>query len=264
MSLSVCPFRWLVRLVVQPTKTCQSYNRSPSCCHANAWTICQKSFSLSSFHFESGCIYINAGVFSLNAVLAVTCFCKAFLLLNSKQSKHINKPRINSDTSLICFFLFFTSHSPLLSFSSQLFSLFLGGGEDYRQNPAESHKSPEGELQFYGHMGALMSWLLCSCFFHYSFLSPRHCFFALWTQDVPLYIMQSDVVRRNHKACLIPTHAHTHTHTICSAELWQGAAKNTPAGLFVTYPCLAVITNYNEGFWDVSWLLSPNPALSTD
>ena len=36
--------------------------------------------------------------------------------------------------------------------------LALGGGEDNRQNPAESDQSTEGELVFYGHLVTLMSW----------------------------------------------------------------------------------------------------------
>lgn len=56
-------------------------------------------------------------------------------------------------TSVI--FLISTSHSlPLFLFFSVfvfLSFLSLGGGEDYRQNPAESHKSTEGESVFWPH-----------------------------------------------------------------------------------------------------------------
>lgn len=43
-----------------------------------------------------------------------------------------------------------------MSCLSVLWNLSVGGGEDYRQNAAESHQSTEGELQFYAHVAALV------------------------------------------------------------------------------------------------------------
>lgn len=81
---------------------------------------------------------------------------------------------------------------PLLPLSFLVFFLWnlpLGGSEDYRQNPAESHQSTEGELQFCAHVAALAPWFPCDCLSHYSLLGSWCCLCALWTQDVPVYIM---------------------------------------------------------------------------
>lgn len=96
---------------------------------------------------------------------AGTCFDKAASQQTSEIMRivHFNtsfhcttkyKARITSDISFIIYL------------PPPLFSVSLGGSEDYRQNPAESHQSTEGESLFYGHMATLMSWLQCSWLFH--------------------------------------------------------------------------------------------------
>lgn len=78
-------------------------------------------------------------------------------LKHTQTQTHAHKAGINPDTSDMCFFPSFPLSST--GFSSRLLSV--GGGEDYRQNPAESHQSTEGELQFYGHVAPLAPWLPC-------------------------------------------------------------------------------------------------------
>lgn len=67
---------------------------------------------------------------------------------------------------------------PVIIYPSPL-SVSAGGGEDYRQNPAESHQSTEGESVFYGHMVTLMSWLELMAFLLVILEYLPLCFFAL-------------------------------------------------------------------------------------
>lgn len=75
--------------------------------------------------------------------------------------------------SVIPVVIFLMTPPPLLSVS-------LGGGEDYRQDPAESHQSTEGEWCFYGRMATLMSWFPALMASPLVILELRSlCFFAL-------------------------------------------------------------------------------------
>lgn len=118
-------------------------------------------------------LFTNDSVFSWNALPAVTCFDEASSLQNgdiipivrpAAAETRKRKARINPDTSDMCF-----SFPPILPtpvfFLLTYFSV--GGGEDYRQNPVESHQSTEGELQFCAHVAATAPWLPCTCISHY-------------------------------------------------------------------------------------------------
>lgn len=97
----------------------------------------------------------NDSTFCLSALPAGTCFDDTSSLLNSETipivrsataethtQTHACKAGIgNPDTSDMCFFPSFP-----LSSTGFFFPTSVGGGEDYRQNPAESHQSTEGEL----------------------------------------------------------------------------------------------------------------------
>lgn len=129
--------------------------------------------------------------------------------------------------------------------------LFLGGGEDYRQNPAESHQFTKGESVFLWPRGTIHVLVTAGMTFPLAvplislLLKLRMCCFAScrWSQEKPQGLFNP-----------VPL------LTFC----WYVAAKNSPACLFVTYPSQAVITNTNDEFGTVSWLLDPNPALSAD
>lgn len=114
----------------------------------------------------------------------MTCFDKVTSPHNSEIIRiHFNESFNCTNTKLELAltswlsFIFFLSASrslsplPSLSFTSPVFLSFLslGGGEDNRQNPAESNQPTEGEFMFYDHMVTLMSWLQCSWAFPIDF-----------------------------------------------------------------------------------------------
>lgn len=108
----------------------------------------------------------------------MTCFDKATSPHNSEIIRiHFNESFNCTNTKLELAltswlsFIFSCLHPslspPSLPFFYFTFTVFLsflslGGGEDNRQNPAESNQPTEGEFMFYDHMVTLMSWLHCS------------------------------------------------------------------------------------------------------